>query len=127
MAAACSEVDAERGDGDADSPRMAESPLPFEEVMMRGRADGDDGGSELRSGAILTSRIDKVWQIWQIRKCCRSRLQRNNLGPGFQVPRLVYLSCQLPVTSYQPPVTGHQLPAQSPVKLRAKQAVFEAN
>lgn len=46
-------MDAERGDGEADSPRMAESPLPFEEVIMRGRAEGDDGGRELRSGAIL--------------------------------------------------------------------------
>lgn len=57
MAAACNEVDAERGEGDADSPRAVGSPLlPFEEVMMRGRpadGDGDEGGRELRSGAML--------------------------------------------------------------------------
>lgn len=58
VAAACSEIDADRGEGDADSPRIAESPLPFEEVMIRGRADGDDGGRELRSGAMSTARTN---------------------------------------------------------------------
>lgn len=55
MAAACKEVDAERGEGEADSPRAVGSPLLFDEVMMRGRAlDGEEGGSELRSGAMST-------------------------------------------------------------------------
>lgn len=58
MAAACNEIEADRGEGEADSPRIAESPLPFEEVMMRGRIeDGEDGGSELRSGAMSAARI----------------------------------------------------------------------
>lgn len=58
MAAACKEVDAERGEGEADSPRAEGSPVPFDEVMMRGRAlDGEEGGSELRSGAMSAGRM----------------------------------------------------------------------
>lgn len=81
VAAACNDVDADRGEGDADSPRRAESPLPFAEVIMRGRAeDGDDGGSELRSGAMsmartaLTSDVDKGGRLLEVK--CHTRQPR---------------------------------------------------
>lgn len=53
VAAACREIEprGERGGGES---LLAASPLPFEVFMfkVRGRVDWDEGGSELRSGAI---------------------------------------------------------------------------
>ena len=55
VAAAWREIEplGERGGGES---LLAASPLLLEEFIMRGRADGEDGGSELRSGAIAEYR-----------------------------------------------------------------------
>ena len=52
VAAACREMEplGERGGGES---LLATSPLLLEEFMARGRIDGGDEGSELRSGAML--------------------------------------------------------------------------
>lgn len=56
VAAACRDVEAVRGDGEGESPRRAVAcslvVVAFDEDMFRVKDAGEDGGSELRSGAM---------------------------------------------------------------------------
>ena len=55
VAAACRETDPRGERGGGESAALAVSPLLLlldEEFMARGRVEDDEGGSELRSGAI---------------------------------------------------------------------------